>query len=82
MLMVADPHSLLIIKWNMKEEEGMNSQLREPMYIDLTVEDDEIVDVEGRELTAKGSELELELESGESPWSQVTMSRWKLREES
>ena len=47
-----------MIEFRIKEEERPSPELGEPMYIDLTLEDDEAVKVEGGELITNESELE------------------------
>jgi len=44
--MVDDCYALLIIDSNVKQEEPTNLELMEPMYIDLTADDDGSVDID------------------------------------
>jgi len=62
MMMVCHSRSLLTVELNIKQEEGLSPELREPMYIDLTLEDDEAAEVERGELIMN----ELESGSGKS----------------
>src|SRR5436190_22645176 len=54
-----------MIEFRIKEEERPSPELGEPMYIDLTLEGDEAVEVEGGELITNESELE----PADSSWS-------------
>jgi hypothetical protein len=64
--MVSSPRLLLIIEFNIKEEERPSPELGEPTYIDLTLEDDEAVQAEEGALITNG----LESESEDSSWSE------------
>jgi hypothetical protein len=70
MITVCDSRPLLTVELNMKEGEGLSPELREPTYIDLTLEDDEAVEAEGGELITNGLELEYEDSSLSEPPSE------------
>jgi hypothetical protein len=77
-----------MIEFNIKEEEQPSPKLRETTYIDLTLEDDEVMEAKGRELITNGLELESEhSSSSESPSEDGSMdikkeerSSFELRE--